>query len=62
MKPTWSLKSEVQKRAQRESIFEWAKSKDTTPLPVYVREKKVKWNVGWANFYRSSVIREFLNP
>ncbi len=54
MKPTWSVQNEIQKRADRESLAEWGKSKNTIKLPA-MRPVDYKPSINWRIFFLTAV-------
>ena len=56
MKPTWSVKNEISKRAKRESDYNWAISNTSPELPKYENPPKIKLTAGVFNFIKSNVL------
>ena len=59
MFPNWSIQNEIQKRVQRESNFDWAKT-ENSPLPKNQPITIIKNNVGYYNLIKG-VLRSSLN-
>ena len=53
----WCIKWEIEQRVQRESLYDWATSKNDTYLPK-VEIPKTKINPGVWNFIRNNVLKE----
>ena len=59
MKPNWSVKNEILKRAQRESEHNWAISNSNSnpnlELPKYEKVKVVENSPGWYNLIMNTL-------
>lgn len=49
----WSVQSEIKKRVELESLYEWGKNTKIPPFPTFIAVKTPKKN--WRYFYKLSV-------
>ena len=56
LKPNWSIQSEIQKRAQKESEVEWATSNTDPKLPKYEKPRHQKFVAVLYNFIKTNVL------